>query len=382
MSFSRRHFLRTLAYSGSTAALLPPAWAGFPVNHSACEPRRVGKPPGLIRLNSNENAYGPSEKAVAAMRAALASANRYPYSEYDALTDRLAKLHAIAPDRLLLGCGSTDILRAAACAFLDKNRQLIQANPTFEALEQCAHALGAEVISLRLTAKFAHDLEGMRQRISEKTGLVYICNPNNPTASLTPRANLVDFIKHLPASIHVVIDEAYHHYAGQSVLYESFIDHPIEDERIIVCRTFSKVYGLAGLRLGYAVGSPKALQAMRAQITGKGINGIATRAAIAALDDTASVSESVQRNVDSRAEFRNQAMVRSLKPIDSHANFFMMDTHHPAQEIIQHFQTHQVLIGRHFPAMDTYVRISLGTPPEMHSFWQVWDKLGYTQMHM
>lgn len=382
MTFSRRNFLRTLACSGSAAALAPSSFGQLAPQLLTFEPPRLDQPEGPIRLNSNENAYGPSPSVAEAMRAALASANRYPYSEYDALTDRLAKLHAITPDRLLLGCGSTDILRAAACAFLDKDRQLIQANPTFEALEQYAHALGAEVISLPLTGKFAHDLEGMRQRISAKTGLVYICNPNNPTASLTPRADLEDFLKHLPANIHVVIDEAYHHYAGQSVLYESFIDHPVEDERIIVCRTFSKIYGLAGLRLGYAVGSPKAVQAMRAQITGKGINGVVTRAAVAALDDTASVRDSVQRNVDARAEFRNQAMVRSLKPIDSHANFFMMDTHHPAPEVIQHFQQQGVLIGRHFPAMDTYVRVSLGTQSEMLHFWRVWDTLGYTEMHM
>ncbi len=270
----------------------------------------------------------------------------------------------------------------AACAFLGPGKQLLLATPTFEAMERYAQATGADVVSLRLTPQFAHDLEGMLRRAGDHTGLVYICNPNNPTGSLTPRADLELFLKKLPANIYVLIDEAYHHYAGESERYESFIDRPVDDERVIVSRTFSKVYGLAGLRLGYAVGSPKTLQRMRAHTTEQSVNSVVARAAMAAIEDVDSVREAVKRNANDRVEFRNQAMVRMLKPIDSHANFFMMDTHHPAQEIIQHFQTHQVLIGRHFPAMDTYVRISLGTPAEMLSFWQVWDKLGYTQMHM
>jgi histidinol-phosphate aminotransferase len=209
-----------------------------------------------------------------------------------------------------------------------------------------------------------------------------VCNPNNPTGSITPRKDLEVFIEKLPANAYVLIDEAYHHYAGQSAMYASFIDRPVSEERVIVSRTFSKVYGLAGLRLGYAVGSPKVLQRMAAHATERSVNGVVAQAAIAALEDTESARDSVARNANDRQEFRNQAMVRMLKPLDSYANFLMMDTHHPAHEVIRHFQEHQVLIGRRFPAMDTYVRVSLGTPTEMIEFWRVWDKLHYTQMHM
>lgn len=382
MLFSRRNFLRTLAYSGSTAALSPLAWAGSTPNRSGFETARLDEPSGLICLNSNENAYGPSKDAVSAMHSALLNANRYPHIEYERLIDCIAKLYRVGQEQLLLGCGSTEILRMAAAAFLGPGKQLLQADPTFEAMERYAQAAGADVVSLRLTPQFAHDLDGMLQRAGDHTGLVYVCNPNNPTGTLTPRADLELFIKKLPANTHVLIDEAYHHYAEQSARYESFIEHPVDDERVIVSRSFSKVYGLAGLRLGYAVGSPKALQPMRAHVTEQNVNCVVAGAAIAALEDVDSVRDSVKRNTDDRVEFRNQAMVRSLKPIDSHANFFMMDTHHPAQEIIQHFRKHQVLIGRHFPALDTYVRISLGTPDEMLKFWRVWDMLGYTQMHM
>jgi histidinol-phosphate aminotransferase len=142
------------------------------------------------------------------------------------------------------------------------------------------------------------------------------------------------------------------------------------------------VYGLAGLRLGYAVVSPAALQRLGAHATERGVNCVVAQAAMAALDDTSNVRDSVTRNANDRQEFRNQAMVRTLKPIDSHANFLMMDTHHPAPEVIRHFQEHKVLIGRHFPAMGTYVRVALGTPTEMLEFWRVWDMLHYTEMQM
>ena len=191
--------------------------------------------------------------------------------QYEWLVEQIARVHNVRPEQVLLGCGSTEILRAATCAFLGSGRQLIQASPTFEAIEHYARAAGSEVISVRLTSAFAHDLEGMLARASASTTLVYICNPNNPTASLTPRKDLENFIRRLPASTFVVIDEAYHHYAGTSE-YASFINRPFDDERVIVARTFSKVYGLAGLRLGYAVGSPGILQRMRTFITEDSIN--------------------------------------------------------------------------------------------------------------
>src|SRR5438445_10561852 len=183
--------------------------------------------------------------------------------EYRSLAKRIATANRVKPEQVLIGCGSTEILRMAAFAFLGNGRQLIQASPTVEAIEHYARATGSEAISVRLTSGFAHDLDGMLARATASTTLVYICNPNNPTATLTPRKDLETFISKLPASTSVVIDEAYHHYASQSGMYASFIDRPLDDGRVIVARTFSKVYGLAGLRLRYAVPSPKLIQQMQ-----------------------------------------------------------------------------------------------------------------------
>lgn len=331
----------------------------------------------LIRLDSNENAYGPSPKVLAAIHAAAESSNRYPFAQTDSLCECIASFHHVRPEEILLGCGSTEILRVAACAFLYNGKQVITASPTFEAMEQYARSAGSVAIAVPLNAAFAHDLDAMLARSDSSTGLFYICNPNNPTASLTARRDIEHFVSKLPATTTVLIDEAYCHYVGKSGAYASFLDHRLDDERLIVVRTFSKAYGMAGLRLGYAVGSPRKIQQMREFNTHRNINAIVAQAACVALEDQASVDEFGRRNANARQEFFNQAMARALKPIDSHTNFVMMATSHPANAVIDHFKKNKILIGRAFGAMNTYIRVSLGLPGEMQAFWQAWDTLPY-----
>jgi histidinol-phosphate aminotransferase len=381
MITSRRGFLRSLGAGTAAGMAMPWALTGT-LRAATLEPSRTRTDDGFIRLNGNENAYGPSAKVAEVIKSSIGGANRYPRMEYKGLTERIAGVHKVKPEQVLLGCGSTEILRVAAYAFLASGKQLIQASPTFEALAHYARAAGAEVLSVPLTPAFAHDLAGMLARASASTTLVYICNPNNPTASLTPRKDLEKFISKVLASTVVVIDEAYHHYAGQSGMYASFIDRPVDDERVIVARTFSKVYALAGLRLGYAVASPMVIRQMRKFLTEDNINAIVTQAAAAALDDVETVNDFVRRNTNDRQEFFNQAMARALKPIDSHANFVMVNTFNPAEEVIEHFRQNNILIGRPFPPMDTYIRISLGRPEEMRAFWRTWDMLPYPKQPM
>jgi len=378
MTTSRRGFLRSL--TGGAAASV--AW-GWPVSESSAaalfEPPRASQDPGLIRLNSNENAYGPTPKTLDAIRSAIGSVNRYPFKETNSLRERIASLHHVHPEQVLIGCGSTEILRMAACAFLGGGKQLLQASPTFEAIERYAQIAGAGIASVRLNSAFAHDVDAMLAKTTPSTTLVYICNPNNPTASLTPRKDLEHLIAKLPASAFVVIDEAYHHFAGRSDNYISFIERPLDDERVIVMRTFSKVYGLAGMRLGYAVGSAKAVQQMRKFASEANTNAIVVQAAAAALDDTEAIDKAVDRNADDRQEFFNQALGRMIKPIDSHANFVMMNVMHPAEQVIQDFARNNVLVGRRFPALDTYIRVTLGRPEEMLAFWHTWDTFPYSK---
>ena len=378
MTASRREFLRFSAGVASTA--LP--WSANVLTLEKGPAPAVNGQTQPILLYSNENPYGPSAKVMEAIRSAASASNRYPRLRYRDLTEQIAAFHKVSADRILLGCGSTEILRMAACAFLGRGQQLIHASPTFEAIARYARAVDSEALAVPLTASFAHDVERMLAAVTPSTKLVYICNPNNPTASLTPKKDMEALINKLPPTTMVLVDEAYHHYAGFSATYASFLDHPLQDDRVIVARTFSKVYGLAGLRLGYAVGAPKILEPMKRFGTADNINAIATQAAFAALEDSAGVAAAVERNANDRQEFFNHAMARALKPIDSHTNFVMMDTYHPADEIVEQFRKNNILIGRHFPPMDTYIRVSLGLPEEMQAFWKTWDLLPYPKNTM
>ena len=383
MISSRRRFLHSLGVGAAAGVAVPWAMGEIPVANAAV-PAGAAPGDGFIHLDSNENADGPSARVAEAIRSATGMVNRYPFRKYDEVTEQIANFHRVKPENVLFACGSTEILRVASCAYLGRRQQLVQAVPTFEAIEGYAKALGSEVVSVRLNRSYAHDLEAMFARTSATTGLVYICNPNNPTSSLTPRNEIEGFVRRLPTTTRVLIDEAYYHYVIPTGTYASFIDTPVNDDRVIVTRTFSKVYGLAGLRLGYAVAAPKVIEEMRKFLTADSLNAIAAEVVGIALGDEQGVAEFVRRNRDARQEFLNSANLRNLKPIDPHANFVMVDTQHPAEELIGHFRQHKILIGRCVPALGTYIRVSLGTEREMRTFWKVWDLLPWSNqmMHM
>jgi len=373
MPITRRNLLRNAAAGAAAAAALPTladlAFSELVPGSRASEP---GSP---IILSRNENAYGPSQKVISAMQNSLRFANRYPDPAVNTLHERIAQSHSITPEQLVLGCGSGEILSIAAASFLGPGKTLITGVPTFESIGRCAKALGAQVAEIALDKNYAHNLPAMLERADAATGLVYICNPNNPTASLTPRKDLEAFIGKLPPTTTVLLDEAYHHFVGATPDYASFIDHPMTDDRVIVARTFSKVFGLAGIRVGYAVGAPEKIRALSTRRLPEGLNAVGARAALVAYDDVEYVEMSERRNAADRQEFFNQAKARKAQGIPSYANFAMLKTKRPAIEVIEHFKKNDVLIARLFPSMSTYVRVSFGTPPEMKEFWRVWDLL-------
>jgi histidinol-phosphate aminotransferase len=372
MPLSRRRFLElgtvTAGVTASTSILDLPAFA-MP------EPQRSVKATREILLNSNENPYGAFPSVRKAMVDALAVSNRYPDYEFDALWESLGKLHGCKSEEITLGCGSTDVLRMAAVAFCSPNNPLVMAHPTFEALGMYAARTGTPGIKVPLRPDYSHDLEQMLAKTKQGAGLVYICNPNNPTGSITPRKEIEHCIAQLPPETYVLIDEAYHHFVQPSADYVSFADRRIADPRIIVARTFSKIYGMAGLRLGYAVGTKETIEKLAASHVYDNPNCIAARAGAAALADKAGLDEAVRRTLRDRDEFNREAKTRRLETIPSHANFVMVNSARPTRVVIDHFKNHRILIGRPFPPLETHVRVSLGTPAEMKQFWQVWDQM-------
>src|ERR1051325_2138447 len=371
MGISRRVLLQRIGMAAAGAAAVPSLAEG------------LTRPAGPLRLDTNENAYGPSATAMAAMlEAARTAASRPPDIEMQALQEAIARVHRVPSDRIVAGCGSTEILRMAADAFLGPGKTLIAAQPTFDVIGDCARRTGAAVVTVPLTRDYAHPLDAMIARAAASTGVIFICNPNNPTGTPTARRELEAFIRRIPDTTVVVIDEAYHHYAGDSAEYASFIDRPIDDDRVIVTRTFSTVFGLAGLRVGYGVAAPQVARRLMACRLPQSVNVVAAKAALAALDDQEHVRLSVTRNIDDRQEFYNQCHARSLRPINSCANFVMMNTGGRGVEIIEHFRKHNVTIAPPVPGFDKFVRVSLGTPGDMAEFWRIWDLMPPRKMSM
>jgi histidinol-phosphate aminotransferase len=340
---SRRSF-----FAGLSAAAA--ATASFPTELFArIEPQRTLQPGGPILLNSNENAYGPLP-SVLALPNPFQDANRYPDRSYDKLIERLAAMHKV-------------------------KRELVMASPTFEAIGSYGEAIKAEVIKVPLASSYAHQLSQMAAAVGKDGGLIYICNPNNPTGSLTPRRSLENFIRDLPPNVYVLMDEAYHDFVPVSADYISFLQTPVNQDQVIVARTFSKIYGMAGLRLGYGVASARTIKLMAPHKLEDSANILALRAGLVSLDHDDEHQMAVMRNGFDRDEFQRQAASRKLQVIPSWTNFVMFNTQRPIRPVIDHFKKNNIRIGRPFPPMDTFARISLGKPDEMKQFWQVWDKL-------
>lgn len=339
-------------------------------------------PGGVIRLHRNESVLGPSRKALAAMRDAAAQAARYPDAAAASLRRTIAEAHAVRSECVVLGCGSTEILQMAIHAFAGRNKIILTARPTFETIATLARRAGARIVDVPLNKDYSHDLDGMLSRVDARTGLVYICNPHNPTGSLTRRQDIDAFLHKLPAHVHLVVDEAYHEFVGHAADYRSLIDRT-GDDRVIVTRSFSKIHGLAGLRIGYAVAAASTAATLRSHAASDDINIVAARAAEAALDDAEHVRLCVNRIADERQEFLNQANARMLRSVDSLTNFVMLNTGRPSAEVVGHFGNHRVLVSGHLPGFERYIRVSIGTPAEMREFWRVWDLMpGGHMMHM
>jgi histidinol-phosphate aminotransferase len=229
-------------------------------------------------------------------------------------------------------------------------------------MSEFARNPGSETINVPLTGNYEVDFNVLLDRCDSRTALVYLCNPNNPTGTLAARKNIEPFLKKLPAGVMLVVDEAYHHFVTATSIYPSLLDYPTNDSRVIVTRTFSKLYGLAGIRVGCLVASPEVACNFPPNRVLSSVSGIAARAAAAALDDAGYLHIASRRNARDRQEFINQAGTRMLPVIDSHANFLMLKCPCPANEVFDHMNKHNIFLAPPVPEMNEYIRVSSGTP--------------------
>jgi histidinol-phosphate aminotransferase len=327
----------------------------------------LGQPADAIQLNSNENPYGPSAATREAAARSLDVAGRYPDAREDELRGAVAKVHGVAPEQIQLGCGSSDILRMAVAAFLGPDRKVIAAEPTFEAVLAYNRVTGARAVKVPLDNAFRHDLQRMAAACDAATGLVYICNPNNPTGTIVTAEELTAFLMRVPPSATVLLDEAYHHFV-EDPGYRSGQDLLAAHPNLIVVRTFSKIYGMAGMRLGYAVAAKEKVEALGRFASFSNTNAAVLAAALASLAEPELVPRMKRRLNDTRKWLTGQLTADGRRFIQSEANFVMIDTGRDVAPLIASFAAGKILVGRRFPSMPTWLRVSVGTPAEMAAF--------------
>ncbi len=360
---SRRDFSRLFAQSLAAAIAAP----SLPRLNLLDATKRKPMPAGAIRLNFNENPYGPSPKARAALADCASIANRYPDAAYREVINALAQKFNVKSENIILGCGSTEILRVADDAFLDPSRNVVAAAPTFEAVLEYARVLNSNSVQIPLTPDHRHDLPKMAAACTSKTGVAYVCNPNNPTGTIVTRDEFAAFVQAVPPTTLIVVDEAYFDFVDDP-RYASAIEFIPAHPNVIVARTFSKIYGMAGMRLGYAIGAKEPIARLAAQLLQDNGNAAVLQAALASLADSDHVA-TCRAQLNATRQWLCAELTKDSRPfIPSQANFVMLDMGTDVKPIIEQFRARNIFVGRQFPAMPDFLRVTIGTQPEIESF--------------
>jgi histidinol-phosphate aminotransferase len=369
-TLSRRKWLQsslTLAGGAALAGALP--LVSLPVTCVASPHELALKEGGMLLLGSNENPYGPSPKAREAMIEAVQRGNRY--ADVKPLVADVAAFRGVAPENVVMGAGSAEILGLAALAFAKSRTEVVAAKPTFFVLPDVAKRLGATVVEITVDADLRHDLSKMASAISPKTSLVYVCNPNNPTGTKLEASLLRAFCEEVAKKAVVVVDEVYHDFIDDA----SMIPLAVQNPNVIVARSFSKVYGLAGMRIGYGIAHAdtiKKLQALQAW-SGNAISQVSLAAARVSLQDQAFVRMTLEKIAEGREIVSAYLKSEGIFSVPSFANvvYFALDKF-PASKTTGGFakqmEERNIIIREGNVGERRFCRVSMGTPEEMRQF--------------
>jgi histidinol-phosphate aminotransferase len=321
----------------------------------------------VIKLASNETPLGPSPKAVVAMREAVAKAHVYPDSNCFYLKQDLAVHTGFGPDNILVGNGSDDLLKLIAETFVLPGDEVIMADPSFGEYEFVTRIMAGTCVMLPLR-DFRHDLPAMLARVSERTKILFVCNPNNPTGSIVERSEVEELMRRIPDHVLVIFDEAYVEYATSPDFPDS-LRFVREGRKAIVLRTFSKIYGLAGLRVGYGITTPEIAALVSRVKEPFNVNAIAQAGARAALTDQEHVHKSRQVNTEGLAYLYSEFAGMGLRYVPSQANFVFVDVGHDSRAVFQKLLHKGVIIrtGDIF-GTPTFIRVTVGTRAENERF--------------
>lgn len=367
--WSRRSFLHFSAAASTVAAfhiMTEPMLA-----HAAARAiPETSATPAPIWIDQNENPLGPCPAAREAVTAITAQGGRYFTNLTDDFEKNFAEREGLKPDFVRAFPGSSGPLHHSVLAFTSGSRSYVTADPGYEAGMFAAGASGAHIVKVALTKNYAHDVKAMIAAAPD-AGLFYICSPNNPTGTLTPHADIEYLLDNKPKGSVVVVDEAYIHFADTP----SAVDLVKAEKDVIVLRTFSKLYGMAGLRCGVAIAKPDLLSTIQDIMGWNAMPTTAVAAASASLADPRLIADRRHINAENRGEIFQWLNQHGYSYIPSQSNFFMLDTKRPAKGVIDAMAKRGVMIGRVWPVLPTHSRITIGTRDEMAMFRGAWQEV-------
>ncbi len=344
-----------LGVGGSTAL---PAWL-------SASPRRL--PDGSVRLNANENPLGISSAARKAIVDGLDACNRYPFDLTQPVIEALAKKHDVKPGNIQLGAGSTEVLQMFVQLL---GGRIVAADPTFEDVPNYARPFSIPLDRVPLLSDFSHDIDRMRERVQRTRGtaVAYICNPNNPTGTITACNQIDEWIKSAADNVYFLIDEAYYEFAEHANGYWSALKWVKTNPNVVVVRTFSKIYGMAGLRFGYGVAHEDTIKRIGAIASGLSTNHLALVAGLASLQDHSMIPRSYETNARARRILEATLDGLGIEHLSSHTNFLMHRITGDLVDYQNRMRERGWLVGRAFPPMMSYNRVSLSLPEDMERF--------------
>lgn len=328
----------------------------------------------VIKLASNENPLGPSPRAIEAITAFASKVNAYPDGNCFYLKKALAAGLNCAPEEIVLGNGSDNLLMLLGATFLNPADEIIMGSPSFSEYDFSAKVMGAKTVKVPLK-NFTYDLEGIAAALTDKTKIVFICNPNNPTGTIVTAAEVESFMREIPDNVLVVFDEAYYEYVGDAT-YPDSLQYVKKNKNVIVLRTFSKIYGLAGLRIGYGVAPKEIISAINRVREPFNVNLLAQKAALAALSDADFLEKSRAVNAAGKEMLYDALRARGLEFVPTEGNFIFINTGLDSQEVFQKLLRQGVIVrtgdifGHH-----KFIRVTVGTSRENKRFIAALEKV-------
>lgn len=316
----------------------------------------------VIKLNANENALGPSPMALQAIRDELPKLHHYPDGGSEELKDAIAKFHGVRVEEVFVGNGSDDIIKLLSETFLNPDDEIVVPVPSFSQYSFGAMIMGANIVEAPLNEDFSYNPEALLGAVTPRTKLVYLCSPNNPTGTILTQSEARHILDGLPENVLIVLDLAYNDYtdADDRVVETSAI---LQDPRVVVLHTFSKLYGLAGLRVGYGLGHPDLWSYVHRVREPFNVNRLAQRAAVAALADEPHRKASRELARASRVQYEEAGRRLGMKVAPTEANFILMRTG-DAKGTMARLMEHGVMVRAGFPGLDPWIRITFGTEEE------------------